>query len=478
MLRRSKLFSLASIPLALVALVSLAIILLGSPAQLKPAAAKEKTPKKTEEKTATTADEKTQDKSAATSSSDRLAWWENDRFGMFIHWGVYSVPAGEYNGTKNHAEWIQLTARIPNSEYEKFDAQFDPTQFDAKKWVQVAKDAGMKYIVITAKHHDGFAMYDTKLSDYSIVKATPFKHDPLKDLSEACHEAGIKFCVYYSIPDWHHPEFPAKYGQRGGFHGDANPDADLEKYVQYMKGQIRELLTNYGPIGIVWFDGGGSFAGAARADMPKLIHAQEIIDEIHELQPDCLVNNRLGLPGDYTTPEQKIPASGLNVPWETCMTLNSHWGYNKFDKKWKEADVVIHNLVDIVSKNGNYLLNVGPTSEGVFPPDAVRILADVGKWMHVNGDSIYGAESAGLPEAPKWGRVTKKGDKLYLHVFTPPEDGKITLEGKLPKAKSACLLADTSKKPLELKSTDSELSVVVPEKGRDKIDTVIVVETE
>jgi alpha-L-fucosidase len=418
-----------------------------------------------------------QSPSVPATDPQRMDWFNDARFGMFIHWGVYSVPAGEYGDGKNHAEWIQLTAKIPNAEYEKYAAQFNPIKFDAKSWVMVAKDAGMKYIVITAKHHDGFCMFGTKLTDYNIVKATPFGRDPLKELSEACREAGIKFCVYYSVPDWHHPDFPEKYGQRGGFHGAPNPDADLDKYVEFVKGQVRELLTNYGPIGILWFDGGGSFS-KERPQMPQLMHSQEIIDEIRQLQPQCLVNNRLGLPGDYTTPEQKIPPSGLGMPSETCMTLNKHWGYNKFDNNWKEASVVVQNLADIASKGGNYLLNVGPTAEGVFPPDAVRILADVGNWMRVNGESIYGTSACPFDTAPEWGRITKKGSKLYLHVFNPPANSRISLPGKVSGAKRAYLLADSDKRPLELNRGEQVISVNLLAENRDRIETVVVLETD
>ena len=189
---------------------------------------------------------------------------------MFIHWGLYSVPAGEWEGKQNYAEWIQLQAKIPNARYEQFAAQFNPVKFDAKEWVRVAKDAGMKYLVITAKHHDGFCMYDTKLTDYNIVKATPFKRDPMQELAAACREAGLTFCFYYSVPDWHHPQFPARYSKRG-FHGDPNPDADLEKYVVYLKGQVRELLTSYGAIGILWFDGGGSFKQEGESGRATLV---------------------------------------------------------------------------------------------------------------------------------------------------------------------------------------------------------------
>jgi len=403
-------------------------------------------------------------------AADRMAWFNQARFGMFIHWGIYSVPAGEYGTNKNYAEWIQLQANIPGSEYEKYAAQFDPTNFNAKDWVRVAKDAGMKYIVITAKHHDGFCMFDSKLTDYTIVKATPWHHDPMKDLAAECKKAGITFCFYYSDPDWHNTNFPAKYSQHG-FHGNPNPNADLEKYVTYMKGQVRELLTGYGPIGIMWFDGGGSFKDE-RADMPALLHSQEIIDEIHQLQPRCLVNNRLGLPADYGTPEQHIPGARPTNSFEVCMTLNGHWGYNKNDHHWKEPKVVIQNLADIASKGGNYLLNVGPTSQGIFPPEAVRILGEVGKWMDVNGESIYGTIASPLDNAPAWGRITQKGNRLYLHVFDWPANGKLTITGINATPRRTLLLA--TKQRLDVHEMSAhQLEITVPSTAPDPIDSVI-----
>ncbi len=348
---------------------------------------------------------------------------------MFLHWGIYAVPAGEWNGRTGYAEWFQLSTKMPAAEYAKFAAQFDPVQFNAKAWVQTAKDAGMKYIVITAKHHDGFCMFDTKLTDYNIVKATPWHHDPMKDLAAACRQAGIRLDFYYSVPDWHHPDFAAKYSQ-SKFHGDPHPDADLEKYVAYVKGQLRELLTQYGPVGILWFDDGGAFEGIPAANHPTLMHAQEILDEIHQLQPRCIVNNRLGLPADYGTPEQRIPGGKSTNAFEVCMTLNNHWGYNKADQNWKSAKVVIQNLADIASKGGNYLLNVGPTAEGTLPPPSVKILGEVGAWMKVNGEAIYGTTASPLTRQPSWGRVTQKGNNLYLHVFNWPQDGpKLVVPG-------------------------------------------------
>jgi alpha-L-fucosidase len=383
----------------------------------------------------------------AAENADRLAWFNDARFGMFIHWGLYSVPAGEWEGKQNYAEWIQLQAKIPNARYEKFAAEFNPVKFDAKEWVRVAKDAGMKYLVITAKHHDGFCMYDTKLTDYNIVKATPFKRDPMKELGAACHEAGLTFCFYYSVPDWHHPQFPARFSQRG-FHGDPNPDADLEQYAAYLKGQVRELLSGYGPIGILWFDGGGSFKQEGESGRAGLLHAQEVIDLIHELQPRCLVNNRLGLPADYGTPEQKIPGASQTNSFEVCMTLNRHWGYNRHDNDWKSSRQIIQNLVDIASKGGNYLLNVGPTSEGLMPAPTVERLKEVGQWMKANGEGIYGTTASPLKELV-WGRCTEKvtvdGTTLYLHVFEWPPDGKLLVPGLRSEVHSAVLLVTGGK---------------------------------
>jgi alpha-L-fucosidase len=408
-------------------------------------------------------------------AGDRMAWFNEARFGMFIHWGIYAVPAGQWHGQTNFGEWFQLETKMPSAEYEQFAAQFNPVEFDAREWVRIAKDAGMKYIVITSKHHDGFCMFDTKLTGYNIVQATPFKRDPMKELSAACRAAGLKFCFYYSVPDWHSSDFPAKYSQRG-FHGAPNPDADLDRYVAYVKGQIRELLTGYGPISILWFDGGGSFKQEGQADRVRLMHSQEIIDLIHELQPQCLVNNRLWLPADYGTPEQKIPGLRPTNSFEVCMTLNRHWGFNKNDHDWKQPRQVIENLVDIASKGGNYLLNVGPRPEGVIPADSVRILKAVGDWMKVNGDSIYGTSASPLETTPAWGRVTQKGSVLYLHVFDWPANRALTLQGV--SARRAYLLADPAKKALKLENSGGTLTLSLPAAAPDNTDSVIVAEGE
>jgi alpha-L-fucosidase len=424
----------------------------------------------------------------------RLEWFTEARLGMFIHWGLYAIPAGQWPGrdNKNRGEWIMQQENIPSAEYEKLASQFNPVKFDAKEWVEVAKAAGMKYLVITAKHHDGFSMYETKLSPYNIVDATPFKRDPLKELAEACREAGIVFCVYYSVADWYHPESPAPYSQRG-FHGAPNPDADVSKYADFMREQVRELLTNYGPIGIVWFDGGGAFRVENRAE---LIKGDELVAMIREVQPKALINNRAGVPADYGTPEQRIPGGKTVEPFEVCMTLNKHWGYNQFDNDWKEPEVVIRNIADIVSKGGNYLLNVGPTAEGEIPADSIRILKKVGEWTHTNAEAIYGAgptpfgaelghEDPSKPDKegkPTWvsrdeWRCTTQPGKLFFMLLRWPGE-KFALPKFPNKILKAYLLSDPDRRPLPFESTDAATTVALPATAPDSFAPVLCVEID
>jgi alpha-L-fucosidase len=359
----------------------------------------------------------------------RMKWFTEARLGMFIHWGLYSIPAGQWPGREStrRGEWIMQEEQIPSAEYEKLASQFNPVKFDAKAWVAVAKAAGFRYLVITTKHHDGFCLFPSQLTSYDIADATPFKRDPIKELAEACHEAGIVFCVYYSVADWHHPEFPAKYSQRG-FHGSPNPNADIASYADYMRGQVRELLTNYGPIGIVWFDGGGALRVPNRGE---LIKGDELVKMIHELQPNCLINNRAGVQADYGTPEQRIPGGKTVEPFEVCMTLNRKWGHNRFDREWKPASLVIRNIADIVSKGGNYLINIDPTSEGVIVPEEIAILKEVGAWTHTNAEAIYGAGPTPFGDELGYEDAAKK-DKDGKPLWISREEWRCTTKpGKL-----------------------------------------------
>ncbi|MBA4389047.1 MAG: alpha-L-fucosidase [Verrucomicrobia bacterium] len=419
-------------------------------------------------------------KSTKTAGKNKFDWFTKARFGMFVHWGLYAVPAGEWKGRKDYGEWLQFSANIHGEEYEKLAKKFTAAKFDADKWAGLASDAGMKYLVVTTKHHDGFCLFDTRHTDFNIVKASPYGRDPLRDLARACRKNGIMFCVYYSVKDWHHPEYPTSSTWRtkahpDGFHGFPNPAADYVKYLDYMQAQLRELLTNYGPVGIIWFDWGPIPEGARY--MKK---AREIERMIHRLQPACLINPRFGgIEGDYGTPEQEIPKGALPKPFEVCMTLNDHWGFNKYDHNWKTAATVVRNLVDVVNKGGNYLLNVGPTEEGVIPAESMKILRQVGKWLKTNGESIYGAVASPIPT--RWiediKAITVKPGRYYLHVFDWPKDRKLFLHDFTNKRLvTAYLLADRKRKPLAADIYPQSLMLHLPASAPDPIDSVVVVE--
>jgi alpha-L-fucosidase len=403
----------------------------------------------------------------------RMKWWRAARFGMFIHWGVYSVPAGVWNGTnvtRHGAEWIMNPARILMSEYQKLPAQFNPVKFNADQWVKLAKDAGMKYIVITAKHHDGFAMFHSKASAFNIYDATPFKRDPLAELAVACRKQGIKLGFYYSqAQDWNHPG-----GAASGGHWDPEQDGSMDEFIDKVDvPQLKEILSNYGDVAELWFD---TPTGMNTARAEKIL-------PLLKLQPKMVVNNRLDskkATGDFSTPEQTIPATGIpGKDWEACMTMNRTWGFRAYDHDWKSTETLIRNLVDIASKGGNYLLNVGPTSEGVIPEPSVERLKEVGAWMKVNCEAIYGTTASPF-EHLAWGRCTKKVLKnsavLYLHVFDWPKDGKLLVPGLKNKVASASLLA-TGKK-LKTYATDAGVVVEVPADAPDKISSTIVLKVK
>jgi len=350
----------------------------------------------------------------------RLDWWREAKFGMFIHWGVYSIPAGVWQGQHipGIGEWIMLRAEIPIAEYEKLAPQFNPVKYDADQIVKLAKAAGQKYIVLTSKHHDGFCMYGSKETDYNIVDATPYGRDILKDLAEACAREGIKLGLYYSqTQDWHHPN---GFGNTWDYDED---EQDFADYIDnYVKPQVREILTNYGPICIIWFD------------TPRIIErrqSQELLELVHSLQPDCLVCGRLGNQlGDYATAQDNAipPDLQAEIDWETPATINDTWGFKTQDHNWKSTAQLIRNLVDIVSKGGNYLLNIGPDAEGAIPQPSIERLQAMGAWLDLNGESIYGTQPGPIQGNPQY-RTTQKGDTVYAHVFDWPADGRIELPG-------------------------------------------------
>lgn len=398
------------------------------------------------------------------SSDPRLDWFREARFGMFIHWGLYAIPAGRWKGQAipGIGEWIQLRARIPNAEYEQLAKQFNPTKFDAEAWVSLAKRAGQKYLTITAKHHDGFCMYDSKVTEYDVVDATPFGRDPMKELAEACQRHGIKLCFYYSqTQDWHHPD-----GHANDWDFDPSKK-DFDGYVrEYVKPQVRELLTQYGPIGLIWFD------------TPLIISrelSQELVDLVHEIQPACLVNGRIGNDiGDYAeTRDNVVPEDLIEADWENPATINDTWGFKSDDHNWKSTETLIQKLVDIVSKNGNYLLNVGPTADGVIPQPSVERLEAMGRWLETHGESVYGT-GAGPLQGLAWARTTAKPGTVYLHVFDWPAGGTLTVPALPQKVTAARLLADPSAGPLTVSEGADGLTIQGPAGAPDPADSVVV----
>ena len=411
---------------------------------------------------------------APASADERLAWWREARFGLFIHWGLYAIPAGVWKGQEiaGIGEWIMNRARIPVTEYEQLAKSFNPVKFNAREWVRVARDAGMRYIVITSKHHDGFAMYDSPCSTYDIADATPFGRDPLKELAEACREEGLRLCFYYSqAQDWHHPDAA---GNSWDF-----PDEARKDFAHYLREkavpQVREILTQYGPIGLIWFD------------TPRVINREQseaLTALVHELQPACLVNSRVGHgAGDYESAgDNQIPVCVRSTPWETPATLNDTWGFKSGDAHWKPARTLIRLLCDIVGKGGNYLLNVGPTAEGEIPAPSVERLRQVGGWLRRHGEAIYGAGPSPFPCELEWGTITQKPGRLYLHVFDWPA-GPLVIRGLRAPVRRATVLGgdgtalEVSRRRIEALDLD-EIRIALPAAAPDPDVSVIALEIE
>jgi alpha-L-fucosidase len=419
-----------------------------------------------------------------------MKWFREAKFGLFIHWGLYCIPAGEWKGQAipGIGEWIMNRAKIPVKEYEQLATQFNPVKFNAEEWVKMAEDAGMKYIVITSKHHDGFAMYHSQVSKYNIYDATTFHRDPIKELSQAAARHHIRFGVYYSqVQDWHEPD---ANGNTWDWPDDSKKDFD--KYMaEKALPQVKELLTMYGPICLIWFDTPRGMIDGAHAD-----RGHKFLDLAHQLQPASLIDGRLGIPGDYRSMgDNAIPNSVVPGDWEVPATLNHTWGFKKDDTDWKTPEDLTFKLVDIVSKGGNYLLNVGPTSEGVIPQTSQDNLRAVGAWLKVNGESIYGAgptpfgDELGAPDATRkdkkgapafnistdW-RCTTRPGKLFIHLFKWPT-GSFEVAGVTGKVVKAYLLADKAHKPLTVKQSGRTVAVMLPETAPDKVDSVLVLET-
>ena len=347
-------------------------------------------------------------------------WFLHDRFGLFIHWGIYALPARH--------EWIKNREQIPDADYQKYFDHFDPDLYDPAAWAQVAKEAGMKYMVVTSKHHDGFCLWDSALTDYKAPN-TPARRDLLHPLVDAFRNEGFKLGFYHSVIDWHHPEFPIDglHPMRDNLaYRAANQNRDIRKYADYLHGQTRELLTQFGKIDVIWFDFSYSQRdwGWSKGKGATEWQAEKLLTMVRELQPEILVNDRLEIGADFRTPEQYQPAgrmmvNGQPVTWEACQTLNGSWGYDRDNLDWKPVDMLIRMLIDTVSKDGNLLLNVGPNARGEFEPRALERLRAIGAWMRLHGRAIYGCGPSDFTPPPDT-RYTQQGNRLYLHLLTWP----------------------------------------------------------
>jgi len=397
---------------------------------------------------------------------DRLAWFSDDRFGMFVHWGLYSLAARH--------EWVKSLELIPDTAYDRYLDRFEPDLYDPRAWARAAKAAGMRYVVLTTKHHDGFCLWDSDLTDYTSVN-TPFGRDAVAEFVDAVRGEGLRVGFYHSLIDWHHPDFTVD-----GFHPRRRDDVeainagrDMGRYRGYLHGQVRELLTRYGTVDYLFFD--FTYPGEREGlpgKGPQDWDSEALMSLVRELQPDIVVNDRLGIPGDLTTPEQFQPAGpvvrdGVEMLWEACQTINGSWGYDRDNHNHKSADLFVRMLVDGVAKGGNMLLNVGPTGRGDLDPVAQQTLAEIGRWSHHHERSFRGAGPAPF-QPPQDARYTLRGDRLYLHLFAWPMK-HVHLSGLAGKVAYAQLLHDASEIAISEPSADDEHTSLTPDAPVDAI---------
>jgi len=412
-------------------------------------------------------------------TEENMEWFKEAKFGLFIHWGPYSMLEGEWNGRNvevgKNAEWVMKFLKIPVKAYRELAKGMNPDRFNAREWVRLAKETGMKYLIITAKHHDGFAMYHSGVTPYNIVDWTNFKRDPIKELAQVCAEEGIVFGIYYSHrEDWDHP---GGYGNNWDYDNDWGPDLyNSGKFENYLnekaKPQLRELLANYGPLGMVWFDRG----------LYTKEQAEEFVRLVKQYQPRSLVNSRVGHyymenAGDFQEmPDKGIPAAAIDDYFQTPQTLNHTWGYSKADTAWKSPETVIQQLVEVVSRGGSFLLNMGPKGNGEIPEATVKIFTEVGKWVNSNAEGIYGTTQNPFGELD-WGYCTVKKDKLYLFVRDWPKNKVISLTGLQNQVKSARMLTTTSAE-LSVEKTGNQTRITLPQQPTDSPISVVVLQTE
>lgn len=421
----------------------------------------------------------------------RMAWWREARFGMFVHWGLYSGLAGTWKekavGTRGGMEWIQNSVGADTWDYAREAVpRFRPAPEFADAWAQLAREAGCKYVVVTSKHHEGFCLFDSSVTNYDAYDL--FGRDLLGEIVEAVRAEELRIGFYHSVIDWHHPQYDYDLADQlpHPLHGRPSPNGprDHEIYLDYLHHQAEEIMSKYGPIDVIWWD------YSKEGNEGAFWRADELMSMVRRKNPEVISNNRLyHIPhierddsvgrlydwkpeqGDFTTPEQTVPSTGVpGVDWEVCMTMNTTWGYSEHDTAWKAPETLLQTLIDIVSKGGNFLLNIGPKADGSIPPESVEAMRYLGRWMRVNGEAIYGTTASPF-ERPEWGRCTQKGDRLYLHLFEAPADGKLILPLALNEVESASVLASGA--VLEMRAVDGGVEVSLPESLPSPIPVVV-----
>jgi alpha-L-fucosidase len=437
-------------------------------------------------------EDKSMEKETAQQRDARMAWWRQARFGMFVHWGLYSGLAGTWKdkavGTRGGMEWIQNYVNADTWEYaHEAVPRFQPAKDFAVAWARLAKQAGCRYVVFTSKHHEGFALFDSQYTTYDAKDMVG--RDLCAEIVDAVRAEGLKVGFYHSVIDWHHPQYDYTAASQlpHPLRKILSPNGPRNHaiYIDYLHHQAEELMRHYGPVDIIWWD------YSKKGNEGPFWRADELMAMVRKLQPGIISNNRLyHIPdiepthsvgrlkswnyqqGDFTTPEQTIPSTGVEgVDWEVCMTLNTTWGYSEHDKAWKSDQTLIRNLVDIVSKGGNYLLNIGPKGDGSIPEESVRSMQAIGRWMDVNSEAIY-ETAASLFEAPAWGRYTRRPGVIYAHVFEWPKDGRLAVPVRKSQIKEVCLLAD-AKTPLKIETDGEGVIIILPQQAPDAIASVV-----
>jgi alpha-L-fucosidase len=399
----------------------------------------------------------------------RMAWWRQARFGMFVHWGLYSGLAGTWKdkpvGTRGGMEWIQQRVRVDTWEYaHEAVPHFRPTKDFAKKWAKLAKEAGCRYVVFTTKHHDGFCLFDSEYTTYDAHDL--IGRDLCKEITDAIRAEGMKVGYYHSVIDWHHPQYDYVKADQLPHPLKGKPSPNMprnhDNYVDYLHKQAREIFSNYGTLDVI----------------PAIISNNRLYHIPHIEKKDSVGRLKTWKPeqGDFTTPEQTIPSTGIpGVDWEVCMTMNTTWGYSVHDQAWKSNETLIRNLVDIVSKGGNYLLNIGPKGDGSIPQESIDSMRAIGKWMATNGEAIYATKASPF-EQPAWGRYSRKPGKLYAHIFAWPADGELVIPARDRPLRKAYLLADKDRRPLDVRFGSGSVTISVPAQAPDPIASVIAIE--